>query len=93
VKDSQGRAFSWETVQERWNEEWKRLDGRIREKPREYFLGALAVGYVLQVIPWRALFFLIGVLCLRLLRPVLMLFAAVKLVEFLEKKSSGDTVR
>jgi hypothetical protein len=93
VKDSQGRACSWETAQERWNEGLKQLDARIREKPRQYFWGALAAGYVLQVIPWRALLFLLGVLCFRLLRPILFLVAVLKLVEFIEKKSSGGAVR
>jgi hypothetical protein len=81
-------AFSWQRAQERWHEGLKRLDARIREKPRQYFLGALAAGYVLQVIPWRALLFVLGVLCLRLLRPVLLLVAVIKLTELIERKSS-----
>jgi hypothetical protein len=86
--ENSGCAFSRQRAQERWNEGLKRLDARIREKPRQYFLGALAAGYVLQVIPWRALFVVLGVLCLRLLRPILLVAAVIKLLEFIERKSS-----
>jgi hypothetical protein len=90
AKNSQACSFSWQNAQERWNESWKRLDACIQEKPRQYFLGALAVGYVFQLIPWRALFVLLGVLCLRLLRPILVVVAVIKLAEFIERKSTGD---
>ena len=83
-------ACSWQRAKECWNEGLKRLDARIREKPRHYFLGALAAGYVLHVIPWRALFFLLGILFVRLLRPILLFIAVIKLAEFLEKKSSTN---
>ena len=83
-------ACSWQSAQERWNEGLKRLDARIREKPRQYFLGALAAGYVLQLIPWRGLFFVLGVLCLRLLRPILLLVAAIKLTELIDRKYSPE---
>jgi hypothetical protein len=89
AKNSQACSSSWKSAQECWNESWKRLDARIREKPRQYFLGALAAGYVLQLIPWRVLFLLLGVLCLRLLRPILVVIAVIKLAEFIERKSTG----
>ena len=84
-------ACLWQSAQERWNEGLKGLDARIREKPRQYFLGALAAGYVLQLIPWRGLFFVLGVLCLRLLRPILLLVAAIKLTELIERKYSAPS--
>jgi len=90
VENSQW-ACSWQSAQERWNEGLKRLDARIREKPRQYFLGALAAGYVLQLIPWRGLFFVLGVLCLRLLRPILLLVAAIKLTELIDRKYSAPS--
>ena len=89
AKNSQACSYSWQSAQEYWNESRKRLDARIREKPRQYFLGALAAGYVLQLIPWRVLFLLLGVLCLRLLRPILVVIAVIKLAEFIERKSTG----
>jgi len=90
AKNSQACSCSWQSAQECWKESWKRLDARIRGKPRQYFLGALAAGYVLQLIPWRVLLLLLGVLCLRLLRPILVVIAVIKLAEFIERKSTGD---
>ncbi len=84
------RLCSWQSAQESWKESWRRLDARIQETPRQYFLGALGAGYLLQFMPWRALFLFLAELCLRLLRPVLVLVAAIKLAQFAEKMASSE---
>lgn len=84
------RLCSWQSVQASWKESWSRLEARIQEDPREYFLAAIGVGYLLQFIPWRTLFLFLAELCLRLLRPVLILAAAIKLAQFAEKMGSSE---
>jgi hypothetical protein len=88
VKEPQSSTFNWQSVQDRWTEGWQRLDAGVRKSPRPYLLGALALGYILQVVPWRALFVLVGVICLRLMRPLLFLVGAIKLAEFLRNQAN-----
>lgn len=80
----------WTSVlPDEWIQRWQQLEIRIRERPGPYLLVALAVGYVLQTIPCRALLVLIGALCLRLMKPVLFLAGAVKLTEYLNKNAKN----
>jgi hypothetical protein len=88
VREPQGFTFNWQSVEDRWAEGCQRLDAEVRKSPRPYLFGALALGYILQVIPWRALFVLIGVICLRLIRPLLFLVGAIKLTEYLRKHAN-----
>jgi hypothetical protein len=46
---------------------------------------ALAIGYLLQIIPFRSLLVLAGKLCLMLARPVLFLFCAFELAKYMGK--------
>jgi len=73
---------------DQWVPGWRRFEAKIREHPGRYFLIALAIGYLLQALPFRALLGLIGTLCLRLAKPALFLAGAVKLAEYLNKNSN-----
>jgi hypothetical protein len=65
------RSFS-----EGWEEAWKHLEERVRQRPGLYVLIAIALGYVLQAIPLRSVLVLAVKLCLRLALPILFLFCA-----------------
>ena len=88
AKEPQGFTCNWRSVEDRWTECWQRLDAEVRKSPRPYLFGALALGYILRVVPWRAFFMLIGVICLRLIRPLLFLVGAIKLTEYLRKHAN-----
>ena len=88
VKEPQGFTCNWQSVEDGWTAWWQRIDAGVRQSPRPYLFGALALGYILQVIPWRALFVLIGVICLRLIRPLVFLVGAIKLAEYLRKQGN-----
>lgn len=75
-------------LSDRWVPDWQGFEAKIREHPRRYFLVALAIGYLLQALPFRAFLGLIGTLCLRLVKPALFLAGGVKLAEYLNKKSN-----
>jgi hypothetical protein len=70
------RPFFWE-----WAEAWKQLEERVRQRPELYVSMAIALGYVLQIVPVRSLLVLGVKLCLRLALPVLFLFCAFQLTK------------
>jgi hypothetical protein len=82
-----GRLFS-----EEWTEVWKQLEERIRQRPGPHLLMAFAIGYLLQIIPFRSLLVLAGKLCLMLVRPVLFLVCAFQLAKYVGKGSSSGSV-
>jgi hypothetical protein len=77
---------------EEWKEGWKQLEERVRQQPAPHLLMALAIGYLLQIIPFRSLLVLAGKLCLMLARPVLFLFCAFQLAKYMGKATSSDLV-
>jgi hypothetical protein len=72
---------------DKWEKAWKQFEERVRHRPGTYVLAALATGYLLQAVPFRRLLVLFGTLCLRLVRPVLLLAGAFKLVEYFQRCS------
>jgi hypothetical protein len=82
-----GRLFS-----EKSTEAWKQLEERVRQRPGPHLLMALAIGYLLQIIPFRRLLVLAIKLCLKLARPVLFLFCAFQLSKFIIKGASKNKV-
>ena len=82
-----GRLFS-----EEWTEAWKQLEERVRQQPGLHLLMALAIGYLLQIIPFRSLLVLAGKLCLMLARPVLFLVCAFQLAKYVGKGFSSGSV-
>jgi hypothetical protein len=81
-----GRLFS-----EEWTEAWKQLEERVRQRPGLHLLMALAIGYLLQTIPFRSLLLLAGKLCLMLARPVLFLVCAFQLAKYVSRGSSSGS--
>ena len=75
-------------LSDQWVPGWQGFEAKIREDPGRYFLVALAIGYLLQALPFRAFLGLIATLCLRLVKPALFLAGAVKLAEYLNKNSN-----
>ena len=53
---------------------------------------ALAIGYLLQIIPFRRLLVLAVKLCLKLARPVLFLFCAFQLCKYISKGAPKNKV-
>jgi hypothetical protein len=82
-----GRLFS-----EKWTEAWKQLEERVRQRPGPHLSMALAIGYLLQIIPFRRLLVLAVKLCLKLARPVLLLFCAFKLSKYISKSTPKNKV-
>ena len=68
-------------------EAWKQLEERVRQRPGPHLLMALAIGYLLQIIPFRSLLVLAGKLCLILALPVFFLVCAFQLVKYVGKVS------
>ena len=64
------------TFSEAWAAAWNHLEERVRQRPGLHVLMAIALGYVLQVIPSRSLLVLAVKLCLQLALPILFLFCA-----------------
>jgi hypothetical protein len=77
---------------ERMAQGWQQLEAGIRDRPGSYIFSALALGYLLQFIPFRALLLRTGRFCLRLVRPVLFLAGAVKLLEYLRKNAKPQQI-
>jgi hypothetical protein len=71
-----------------WAQTWSRLEERVRQQPGTYVLMALAVGYVLQVIPFRSLLLLILRLSFILLRPAVFLFCVFLLAKEISRASA-----
>jgi hypothetical protein len=82
-----GRAFSDE-----WTEAWKQLEDRVRQRPGLHLLMALAIGYLMQIIPLRNLLVLAAKLCLIVARPVLFLVCAFQLAKYMSKGSNSGAV-
>jgi len=51
---------------EEWKEAWKQLEERVGQRPEPHLLMALAIGYLLQIIPFENLL----VLAVKLVRPM-----------------------
>jgi hypothetical protein len=74
-----------------WTEARKRLEERVRQRPELHLLMALAIGYLLQIIPFRSLLALAVKLCLILVRPVLLLVCALQLAKYaIQRSNSGS---
>jgi hypothetical protein len=84
---SSGRSFS-----EKWTEAWKELEECVRQQPGPHLLLALAIGYLLQIVPFRRLLVLAIKLCLKLGRPVLFLFCAFHLYKYISKGAPKNKV-
>jgi hypothetical protein len=76
---------------EKWREAWKQLEERVRQRPGLHLIVALAIGYLLQIFPFRSLLVLAVKLCLILARPVLFLVCAFLLVKYVSKGSHSGT--
>ena len=74
---------------EEWKEAWKKLEEQVRHRPGPHLLMALAIGYLLQIVPVRSLLALAGKLCLMLAWPVLFLVCALQLAKYLRKAPSS----
>lgn len=61
----------------------------VRESPTKAMLGAIAVGYILHLLPLRAILITKARVISVLARPALLLFGAVKLYEFLKGQNLG----
>jgi hypothetical protein len=69
----------------------KQLEERVRQTPELHLLMALAIGYLLQIIPFRSLLALAVKLCLILVRPVLLLVCAFQLAKYaIQSSNSGS---
>ena len=79
-------------LSEKWTEAWKQLEERVRQRPGPHLLMALAIGYLLQIIPFRRLLVLAVKLCLKLARPVLFLFCAFQLCKYISKGAPKNKV-
>ena len=77
---------------DRVGQSWQQLEARIRDRPGPCLVSALAIGYLLQIIPFRTLLLRTGRLCLQLVRPVLFLAGAVKLLEYLLKDAKPKQI-
>jgi len=64
-----------------WEEAWKQLEERVRQRPGLHVLIAIALGYVLQTIPLRSVLVLTVKLCLRLALPILFLYCAIQVTK------------
>ena len=71
---------------------WRQLETWIQDRPGPYIVSALAIGYLLQIIPFRALLLRTGRLSLQLVRPVLFLAGAVKLLEYLRENAKTQQI-
>ena len=69
----------------KWIPAWEEIRERVRQEPGLHILGALAVGYILQGIPFRSLLILLIRICLILVHPTLLLLGVFKLAEYLRK--------
>jgi hypothetical protein len=69
----------------KWIRAWEEILERVRQEPGPHILGALAVGYILSVIPFRSLLIPLIRISLILVRPTLLLLGIVKLTEYLPK--------
>ncbi len=65
----------------------QRCEARIRESPTTAMLGAIAVGYILHLLPLRAILVTKVRVISALTRPALLLFGAAKLYELLKKQT------
>jgi hypothetical protein len=74
-----------------FSEEWKQLEERVRQRPGPHLLMVLAIGYLLQIIPFRSLLVLAVKLCLILARPALFLVCAFQLIKYMRTGSKSDT--
>ena len=72
----------------KWIRAWEEFQERVRQEPGSHILGALAVGYILSVIPLRSLLIPFIRICLILVRPALLLLGVVKLAEYLSGVST-----
>jgi hypothetical protein len=79
-------------LSEEWTEAWKQFEERVRQRPGSHLLMALAIGYLLQIIPFRRLFVLAVKLCLRLAGPALFLFCAFNLFKFISEGAPKNKV-
>jgi hypothetical protein len=82
-----GRLFS-----EKWRKAWKQLEERVRQRPGLHLIVALAIGYILQMFPFRSLLVLAVKLCLILARPVLFLVCAFQLAKYVSKGWNSGAV-
>jgi hypothetical protein len=73
---------------EKWTEAWKQLEERVRQRPGPHLLMALAIGYLLQIIPFENLL----VLAVKLARPILFLVCAFQLAKYISKRSNSGAV-
>ena len=85
---AEGPEETRRVLPDQWGSRWRELEATIRERPGLYFLVALAIGYLLQALPFLAFLGLIGRLCLRLVKPALLLAGAVKLAEYLNQNQA-----
>ena len=88
-QDNPHNPSVWQFFEE-WTHAWKQLEERVRQRPGLYVLMALAIGYVLQVIPFRSLLMLVLKLCLILARPVLFLYCAFQLAKDISRARRGE---
>jgi hypothetical protein len=72
-------------LSEEWAEAWKEFEERVRQRPGLHVLIALAVGYLLQIVPLRSLLVLAVKLCLKSALSVLFLFCAFQLAKDISK--------
>src|SRR6476620_4923973 len=77
---------------EEWTEAWKQLEERVRQRPGPHLLMVLAIGYLLQIIPFRSLLVLAVKLCLILARPALFLVCAFQLIKYMRTGSKSDAL-
>jgi hypothetical protein len=70
----------------------KQLEDRVRQRPELHLLMAVAIGYLLQIIPFRSLLALAVMLCLVLARPVLLLVCTFQLATYMRKGSNSGAV-
>lgn len=69
----------------------KECENWVRKSPTTAMLGAIAIGYLLNRVPLRAILLMKVRVLLALARPALLLFGAAKLYEFLQKRGLTKT--
>lgn len=77
-------------VRQGLNHRFHECENRVRKSPTTAVLGAMAVGYVLHRLPMRAILVTQVRVLSALTPPVLLMFGAAKLYEFLQRQ---DTAR
>ncbi len=77
-------------TRQRIHERHQKCENRVRKSPTKAMLGAVATGYILHRMPVRAIVVTQVRVLSALTPPVLLLFGAAKLYEFLQRQEAPE---